>query len=192
MESLSELHKVFTIVAARDHAAVLADAQATYRAMMGLYEALGTKAEEAATHVRAAMEPGGGVPFTVTVKERNDPELFNAPGHFNAENQGTDEDQGKTKLQQFARRLVKKTDGLAKASKELTSGATNDAGRYNPTGGQTQATTQQPEPILSGPSYPDVKVSDTIGTVVVTSVVAVEAASRLLKRKRKKGNDGTQ
>lgn len=107
-------------------------------------------------------------------------------GPFQKEHEGANDDRSKSRAQRFSRKLVRNVEDIAAASKDtakttygsMTSGYEPPK---NPQVYETIGVADPPSAIIGPQPAPKAAVEDTVASMVVMAVVAVEGLSRLIK-----------
>ncbi|MFC4335868.1 hypothetical protein [Salininema proteolyticum] len=140
----------------------------------------------------SSKSPTGDIPFSVTVQEKSDPNLFTSPGSFEKENQEADDDGDKSKVRRLGRKFVRNTGNLQKSLKDQAGSIAGQQDGVDPWGPDARTETSTPQtPTATNPPQADVKIVDAVGSLFVAGAVAFEAATRFMPKRKKDGN-GTQ
>jgi len=119
-----------------------------------------------------------------------DPKL----GPFQKEHEGAEDDRGKSRAQRFGRKLVRNIEDISSASKTTAKSSYQSMsdGYQPPNNPQVYETVGTPEPTpptFGAQPAPKAAVEDTVASMVVLAVVAVEGVSRFVKARREKKDD---
>ncbi len=113
---------------------------------------------------------------------------------FQKEHEGAEEDRGKSRAQRFSRKLVRNIEDIASASKTTAKSSYQSMsdGYQPPRNPQLYETVGTPDhvPTSVGPQpAPKTAVEDTVASMVVLAVVAVEGVARFVKARKGKDDD---
>ncbi|MFC4337299.1 hypothetical protein [Salininema proteolyticum] len=171
-------------------AKVLEDGRPTFETLDTHADSAVELIDQAMNEQRGAVYRGttGDVPYTVTVPDKSDPDVFTQPGSFEAENQGSDDDEKKSRFSRFGRKGIKNTENLSKYAKDQGSSIQQSKQSFDPWGPDAKTETQQPHnptgQTAGNPQHADPNAGDIINTGIVLSAMAIE----LFSRRRKKGD----
>lgn len=135
-------------------------------------------------HVRHGKNPSGDQLMG------NDPSI----GPFQKEHEGASDDRGKSRGQRMSRRMVRNIEDIAANSKETakTTYVGMSDGYEPPSSGQLYETVGTPEPphhVMGPQPVPKAAVEDTVASMVVLAVVAVDAVSRFARASKDRNDD---
>jgi hypothetical protein len=134
-------------------------------------------------HVRHGASPSGDELTGV------DPSL----SPFQKEHEGAGDDRAKNRAQRFSRKLVRNIEDISGSSKETAKTTYQDLSKgyeppKDPQSYETVGVAEPPAAVIGPQPAPKAAVEDTVASMVVMAVVAVEGLSRFARSRGNKGN----
>ncbi len=133
------------------------------------------------------------LPLSLQRGEAGNAELTSAPGSFQKEHEGAEDDKGESKTRRVSQRLVRNIQSIESTSKKTAKSAYQSMSEAyepprNPQLYETVGTPDPPSATLGPQPAAKAAVEDTVASMLVMAVVAVEGVSRFVKARKGKSD----